>query len=149
MFRLGSFALIVNGKGEVLLCHRSDIDAWNLPGGVVEHGESPWDAALRETREEVGLIVEVERLAGVYAKPDHDEIVFSFVCRVVGGELGTSDEADDVRYFPVQQLPANTLRKHVERIHDMVASPDPVLREQRGPSTRQLIEQGSWPPPHS
>jgi mutator protein MutT len=138
--------MIFNDAGEVLLCRRNDIDAWNLPGGGVEQGESPWDAVVRETREEVGLAVEVERLAGIYAKPDQDEVVFSFVCRIVGGEMTTSDEADEVRYFPPNQLPANTLPRQVQRIHDALSSPDPVLREQPGPSTHQLIEGGDWPP---
>lgn len=147
MFRLGAFALIFNDNGEILLCHRRDIDAWNLPGGGVEHGESPWEAAVRETREEVGLTVEVVRLAGVYSKPDQKDVVFSFVCRIVGGEIVTSDEADDARYFPVQQLPANTLPKQAQRIQDAVTHPDEViLRDQPGPSTRQLIDAGTWPP---
>jgi len=123
-----------------------DIDAWNLPGGRVEQGESPWAAVVRETREEVGLVVEVDRLTGVYSKSEQSEVVFSFVCRKVGGELSTSDEADEVRFFSVHALPANTVGKQVERIHDALASPnDPVLREQTGPSTRQLIEEGRWP----
>lgn len=146
MFRLGAFALIFNEAGAVLLCHRGDIDAWNLPGGGVEQGESPWDAAVRETREEVGLVVEVDRLAGVYSKPDQSEVVFSFLCRVVGGELTTSDEADDIRFFSLQELPVNTIPKQVQRIRDAVLPlQQPVLCTQRGPSTRQLMEQGEWP----
>jgi 8-oxo-dGTP pyrophosphatase MutT (NUDIX family) len=54
MFRLGAFAVILDEAGDVLLCHRRDLDVWNLPGGRVEQGESPWQAAVRETREEVG-----------------------------------------------------------------------------------------------
>lgn len=146
MFRLGSFALIFNAGGEILLCHRRDIDAWNLPGGGVEPGESPWRACIRETREEVGLLVEIGHLAGVYSKPEQTEIVFSFVCRVVGGALATSDEADDARYFPVEQLPAKTLPKQVERIRDAASFPgEAVLRDQPGPTTRQLIDAGIWP----
>jgi len=146
MFRLGAFALIFNEYGAVLLCHRRDIDVWNLPGGGVEQGESPWEAAVRETREEVGLVVEIKRLAGLYSKPEQSEIVFSFICRVVGGEMATSPEADEIRFFPVQALPRNTSPKQVQRIHDAVlSSQHPVLREQIGPSTRQLLESGTWP----
>ena len=66
----GAFAIICDEKRRVLLCHRRDIDAWNLPGGRVEEGEAPWDAAIRETREEVGLEVEVTRLTGLYWRPE-------------------------------------------------------------------------------
>jgi len=138
--RSGSFAIILDAAGAVLLCHRTDIDLWNLPGGGVEDGESPWDAAVRETREEVGLEIEIDRLAGVYFKPEVTEIVFSFVARIVGGSPRTSEEADDVRYFPLDAIPANTSRKQLERIHDAVGNPaNVVMKEQRGPSSREAL----------
>ena len=69
---------------QVLLVHRSDYDLWNLPGGGLEKGESPWQGVIREVKEETGLNVSVTRLAGVYSKPDVDEIVFSFECKIIG-----------------------------------------------------------------
>jgi len=50
-FTIGVFAVIFNKKKEILLCHRRDYDLWNLPGGGVEKGESPWQAVARETKE--------------------------------------------------------------------------------------------------
>jgi hypothetical protein len=38
MFTVGAFAIIVNTQQHVLLCHRRDMDRWNLPGGGVMHG---------------------------------------------------------------------------------------------------------------
>ncbi len=55
MFQAGAFATIFNEFGEVLLCHRRDMDLWNAPGGRVEAGESPWEAVVREIREETGV----------------------------------------------------------------------------------------------
>jgi 8-oxo-dGTP diphosphatase len=135
----GAFAAIFNDKRQVLLCHRRDIDAWNLPGGRVEDGESPWDAAVREVREEVGLEVEINRLTGLYWKPDRDELVFNFECRIISGQPAQSDEADEVGYFAVEALPPNTGRKHVERIRDALIDGPPVLRTQTGPSMRELF----------
>ena len=138
--RAGAFAVIFDERDRVLLCHRRDIDAWNLPGGGVEDGETPWDAAVREVREEVGLDVEIVRLTGLYWKSATDELVFNFECRVVGGTPGTSDEADAVGYFPIAGLPSNTAPKQVERIADaLTRSPAPYLRTQTGPSTRDAI----------
>ena len=42
VFTIGVFGIIIDDKDRVLLCHRRDFDLWNLPGGGVETGESPW-----------------------------------------------------------------------------------------------------------
>ena len=55
MFRFGAFALIFDDRDRVLLCLRDDLNIWNLPGGGVELGESPWEAVVREVEEETGL----------------------------------------------------------------------------------------------
>jgi 8-oxo-dGTP diphosphatase len=140
MFAIGAFAILFDDQGRVLLCHRRDMDVWNLPGGRVEQGESPWDGVLREVEEEVGLVVEIKRLAGVYHKPNQSEIVFSFICHAVGGQIGTSSEVDRVEFFPLREMPLNTSPRQVERIHDAVDEPSElVLREQTGPGTRELF----------
>jgi 8-oxo-dGTP diphosphatase len=141
--RIGAFAIILDEQERVLLCHRRDVDLWNLPGGGMEVGETPWRAVVREVREEVCLAAEVVRLAGVYSKPDRDEIVFSFVCRIVGGVPVLTDEADQIGYFAFADLPRNTAPKQVERIQDALAyHPQPVLKVQVGPSSIELINAG-------
>jgi 8-oxo-dGTP diphosphatase len=137
MFSIGAFAIIFDEQGRVLLCHRRDLDVWNLPGG-----ELPTEAAVRETGEETGLDVVVERLVGVYGKQDKDEFVFAFACRVVGGQLAATDEADESRYFAIEDIPANTSPKQVERIRDAaLGHSQPVFRVQTGPSTREWLRQ--------
>ena len=107
----------------------------------MESGELPTEAVVRETREETGLEVTVERLVGVYGKEEKDELVFSFLCRVVGGELGLSDEADACEFFDVEAIPRNTSPKQVERIeHAMEDLHQPVFCRQGGPSTRELVQ---------
>lgn len=136
--RAGAFAVIFDGDDRVLLCHRRDIDAWNLPGGGVEEGETPWDAPVREVREEVGLSVAIVRLTGLYLKPASDEVVFNFECRATGGLPTTSDEADAVGYFAANALPANTAPKQIERIQDALSGSAPVFKIQSGPGIREL-----------
>ena len=99
--------------------------------------------AIREVREETGLEVEVSRLAGVYSKPEADDLVFSFLCRRVGGEIALSDEADRIEFFRADELPPNTIPKQVERITDSVRNTETVVcRIQRGASSIQLSKAG-------
>jgi len=52
LFTIGAFAFIFNEQGRILLCHRRDLNVWNLPGGGVESGELPTEAVVREVRED-------------------------------------------------------------------------------------------------
>jgi ADP-ribose pyrophosphatase YjhB (NUDIX family) len=142
MWNLGAFAVIFNEQGSVLLCHRLDMDAWNLPGGGVEQGELPTEAVIREVKEETGLDVVIERLIGVYGKIDKPtDLVFSFLCRVTGGQLSLTDESDDTRYFGIDNIPSNTLPRQVERIHDALnLTPQPVFRRHTAPSTQAMTQ---------
>ena len=63
-------ALIVDEAGRILLQRRADFEAWGLPGGVMEPGESLLHALHREVREETGLSIRVERLIGLYTSPE-------------------------------------------------------------------------------
>ncbi len=124
MWNLGAFGIIFDEQGGVLLCHRRDMDAWNLPGGGIEPGELPTEAAIREVKEETGLDVDIERLIGVYGKPDKpNSLVFSFLCSVTGGQLALTNESDDTRYFAINNIPPNTFPRQVERIHDALRLP--------------------------
>jgi 8-oxo-dGTP pyrophosphatase MutT (NUDIX family) len=141
---VGTFAVILDDAGRVLLVHRRDHDLRNLPGGQVEPGEAPWQAMVREVREEAGLDVAVTRLAIVDHRPERDELVFTFRCAVLGGAFAPNDEADRSAYFSPDALPPNVPPRHVERIGSAIAGgPEALLRVQPGPTTREwLREQG-------
>ncbi len=140
MVSLGAFAIIFNGQGEVLLSHRVDMDAWNLPGGGVEKGELPDTAVVREVKEETDLDVVVERLVGVYTHTNKDELIFAFVCRVVDGRPQLSNEADRHAYFELHQIPANTIPTQVEQVRDAIQNhPQPIFRRITAPSIREIL----------
>ena len=117
-FKISVFGIIKNEENRVLLCLRNDYNIWNLPGGGLEKGETPWQGIIREVKEETGLNIEVIKLIGVYSKPNKDEIVFSFECNIIDGELILNEEAKDIKYFSLDKIPENTVVKQVERIKD-------------------------------
>ncbi len=131
LFRVGVYALIFN-KGCVLLAHRRDIDWWNLPGGGMEIGETVEEAVCREVCEETGLEVVVEHLIGVYSKPQKQEVVLTFYCRVTGGTLTSTEESRECRYFSPNAMPINTLPKHRQRVEDALLNQQrAIIRAQR------------------
>lgn len=135
---IGAFAIITNENNEVLFAHRNDRDVWNLPGGGLEKGEDPWDTVVREVKEETGLDVEVVKLLGVYTKPDQDDIVFNFKCQRINDSLRLNKEARDLRYFKPEDIPSNTLPRHIERVHDYFENTEGCLVVQSGDSKKIL-----------
>jgi 8-oxo-dGTP pyrophosphatase MutT (NUDIX family) len=99
----------------LLLCLHRDKNIWVTPGGILEPGEQPADAAVRETWEETGLSVELTGILGVYGGRDlmidyanGDRAAYIgtiFRGRIVGGNLRPDgDEILDVRYFTREEL---------------------------------------------
>ena len=123
-FSVAAFAMIWDPQGRILLCLRNDLDLWNLPGGWLDAGESPWEGVRRETHEETWLEIEIIELTGIYNKTDHKEILFSFVCEITGGEAICTSECCEMRYFAPDEIPANTPRRHQEIIFDYLEDPE-------------------------
>lgn len=82
---------------------------WALPGGFVEYGEKTEDTVVREVFEETGLKTSIHQLAGVYSDPDRDPrghtITIVYILEIIGGELVAGDDASDVNFFNVKELP--------------------------------------------
>lgn len=102
--------IIVNDKGQILLVqrgHQPQMGKWTVPGGRLEAGETPEQAAVREAFEETGLHVRIEREALRVRLPAGDDREFDvrdFVATVVGGSLAPGDDAEDARWFSPDQL---------------------------------------------
>jgi ADP-ribose pyrophosphatase YjhB (NUDIX family) len=98
--------------GEIVLLRRAiepERGKWVFPGGFVDRGETPADAAVRETLEEVNLAVELDGLLGVYAYPGNEVVVVAYSARVVGGQLCARDECLEVRTFAPAAIPWDEL----------------------------------------
>ena len=64
-------AFVLDDDGRLLMIRRTDNGLYALPGGRHELGETMTETAVRETREETGITVEVDGLIGIYSNPDH------------------------------------------------------------------------------
>lgn len=100
---------LVEDCGRVLLLRRGiepALGRWTFPGGYVDLGETPQAAALRETREEVGMSVELGRLLGLYTDPAHPAAAVAIYMAKPGAEPPMAlSEATEVHYFEPAEIP--------------------------------------------
>jgi 8-oxo-dGTP diphosphatase len=108
---VGAACAVFDGEGRVLLVHHTyGRYNWEIPGGLVEAGESPNDGALRELVEETGLVGSLVRLTGVYLEPAHDlgpmlHFVFRCVAEPAIQPRPSSPEISEVGFWPLDGLP--------------------------------------------
>jgi ADP-ribose pyrophosphatase YjhB (NUDIX family) len=101
----------IDDQGRVILLRRGfdpGRGLWTFPGGFVELGESVEDAAHRETEEELGITVELERLVGVYSRSEDRVVLIVFEARAAG-RPHTTPEAIEVRSFAATDVPWDEL----------------------------------------
>lgn len=111
---VGVSAVVRDEEGRLLLGLRSDTGDWALPSGIVEPGEEPAAAVVREVREETGMEVVAEHLSSVSTTdlvtyPNGDQSLYldlTFICRVTGGRLDVGDEENlEVAFVPMDRMP--------------------------------------------
>jgi len=98
-------------EGRIWLLRRASHEGaglWTFPGGYVELGESVEDAAVRETREELEMEIELGALVGVYSRAHERIVLVVFDARALGIGHETA-EASEVRAFAPDELPWNEL----------------------------------------
>lgn len=108
--KVGGRAAIFDDDGHILVMKRADDGTWCLPSGFVDPGESPEEAAVRETKEETGLDVRPVELVDLYTRypsaeyGPHTLVAATYLCAVTGGELSGSHEDEGLAYQPVDDV---------------------------------------------
>lgn len=125
----GVTAVVRDDEGRVLLGRRSDNGRWGLVSGIMEPGEQPGAAMLREIEEETGVVARLEALAGVWTQPEvtypngdrAQYLDLCFLAHHVSGEARVNDdESTEVGWFALDELPdglaENSRRKLAEAL---------------------------------
>jgi 8-oxo-dGTP diphosphatase len=111
---VGVGAIIIE-EGNILLEQRGNEPAkgqWTIPGGVVEVGENLESAVVRETKEETGLVVEVQGLIDVVdqvhldcqGRIEYHFVIIDYAAKVKVGQVKAASDAKDVQWVPISKV---------------------------------------------
>ena len=106
--RLVVTTIPINDDGEVVLLRRGIEPGkgwWAQPGGFLEVDETVTEAAIRETLEETGLVVEPGEIVGLYSRLEAAVVVIAFEARVLRGEYRLNPEALEIQAFRPEAIP--------------------------------------------
>ncbi|HEX6497763.1 MAG TPA: NUDIX domain-containing protein [Micromonosporaceae bacterium] len=105
---------VVDDQDRVLLIRRTDNGLWAIPGGAQDFGEYIAQTAIRETKEETGIEIEVAGIVGLYTDPKHvmaysdgevrQQFSICFRGRYLHGNPTPSDESAEVRWVSKEEL---------------------------------------------
>ncbi|MDQ5852668.1 MAG: NUDIX domain-containing protein [Chloroflexota bacterium] len=113
-------ALILQGDSIALIeRYRDDRLYYVFPGGQVKQGEALHDAAVREIKEELGLVIEIHRLVAELSRDSGMQ--YFFLAGIIGGEFGTGHgremtgraRPESGTYTPVWMPVAELLQKRI------------------------------------
>ncbi|MFI4937939.1 MAG: NUDIX domain-containing protein [Candidatus Berkiellales bacterium] len=117
---VGVRALVINANQEILLVEHSYQEGWYLPGGGVDHLESPKAAIIRELQEETGVIVKGEpQLLAVYANQIHGASDYPILYLVKDYEIQSKQlcrEIKNIGWFAKDNLPSKVSESTKRRI---------------------------------
>jgi ADP-ribose pyrophosphatase YjhB (NUDIX family) len=122
-------AAIIDDGGKILLMRRSDNRLWNMPGGILEVGETPGAGVVREALEETGVRCEPVALVGVYDNRVWETSVvqhlykFTFLCKPLSAgqppePASHAVETLEFGWFAEDGLPNDLFAGHVPRVRD-------------------------------
>lgn len=123
---ISAAAIVLNDQNELLLI-KGPRRGWEMPGGQVEEGESLKDAAIRETKEESGIDIEITKFCGVFQNVERSICNTLFLGKATGGVPTTSSESLEVGFFPIEEalemVTIKNFRERIERCLDEESQP--------------------------
>ena len=78
---------------------------WTVPAGFLENGETVEEGALRETKEEAGIDVNILRLHSVYSLPHVNQVYLIFLSEMTSEKYLAGEETLECRFFSFEDIP--------------------------------------------
>lgn len=99
--------VIINQKNEILSLLRSETDDWRplhwgLPGGHIDEGETPYEAAIRETKEECNL--DINPVYAGHIMTDENYKIYLYYAIQYSGDIELSYEHSDFKWYSRERL---------------------------------------------
>ena len=110
--------VVVDETGRVLVVQRRDNARWEAPGGILERDETFEEGVVREVAEETGILVDVDRLTGVYKNLTRGIIALVYRCHPIGGQGRSTDESSQVRWVHRNEIDGLMTEAYAVRVHD-------------------------------
>lgn len=117
--------IIRMASGKIVLVKRAiepGYGKWVFPGGYVDRGEEVTLAAVREAREEAGLVVKLDHLINIYSYAGRAPVIIVYAATMLSGELAVDDEGLEAREFDLDEIPWDDLafRSTREALRDYI-----------------------------
>jgi 8-oxo-dGTP pyrophosphatase MutT (NUDIX family) len=119
---LGARVMVIDDKNEVLLVRHTYSPGWILPGGGVERGETLKVAALREIREEAGIIGKTLDYHGIFSNEPvfpGDHVACYVVRQFTREDWKPNSEIAEAQFYSVDQLPAEVTGGTKRRLDEL------------------------------
>ena len=98
-------------EGKILLVCEND-GRWSMPGGWCEYNMSPAENTIKETKEEAGLDVVIQKVIAVQDRDKHNQPPYAYgvvkifyQCKTMGGSFVQNIETSESKYFSLDELP--------------------------------------------
>jgi len=102
---------VINKENKILIIRRNlepGMNKWALPGGFIELGETPEEAAVRELKEETGIDSNIIHLIGVYlqkSKRYGSLLIIGYLATAIHGNISVNSEVKEAKFFSKEEIP--------------------------------------------